>query len=363
MPVVGLSSHQPTGAGLMGTVRFLLAAIVVGFHCQFGVIHQTIGGLAAVEVFYIISGFYMAAAYKRHYPGRPAAFFASRFARLYPFYLAVLAATFALHLWNPANESGIFNSLRTDERPYVINLSLLGLDLYSAMHSTTYLLVPQAWSISAEIVFYALLPALLLLNRKWLAGLVVAAFAIKMTILHVYEWKWAYFPFYSQIGYFGTGVVLFSLRDRLTWSTRTGYWLAVLYCLYLLGDVYADVDYHGGIVQGVPLVVATCIVIPTLFSRINGPLSTALGDASYGVYLSHFLFIQIAINLQFFDPITLTNPHIVSHGRILFQTLGILLASTVIALAFEFTVQRWIDRARRSLFYNRKGPHDSFGKA
>lgn len=229
----------------MGTVRFLLAAIVVGFHCQFGVIHQTIGGLAAVEVFYIISGFYMAAAYERHYPGRPAAFFASRFARLYPFYLAVLVATFALHLWNPANESGIFNSLRTEERPYVINLSLLGLDLYSAMHSTTYLLVPQAWSISAEIVFYALLPALLLLNRKWLAGLVVAAFAIKMTILHVYEWKWAYFPFYSQIGYFGTGVVLFSLRDRLTWSTRAGYWLAALYCLYLLADVYADVDYHG----------------------------------------------------------------------------------------------------------------------
>jgi len=83
-----------------------------------------------------------------------------------------------------------------------------------------------------------------------------------------------------------------------------------------------------------------------------------LGDASYGVYLSHFLFIQIAINLQLFDPITLTNPHIVSHWRILFQTLGILLASTVVALAFEFTVQRWIDRARRSLFYNRKGPPD-----
>ncbi|WP_339026984.1 hypothetical protein WI604_19490 [Bradyrhizobium symbiodeficiens] len=80
------------------------------------------------------------------------------------------------------------------------------------------------------------------------------------------------------------------------------------------------------------------------------------------VYLSHFLFIQIAINLQLFDPVTLTNPYIVSHWRILFQTLGILLASTMVALAFEFSVQRWIDRARRSLFYSRKGPQDSFGQ-
>ncbi|WP_456618750.1 acyltransferase family protein [Bradyrhizobium sp. P5_C12] len=342
----------------MGSVRFLLAAIVVGFHCQFGVLHQTIGGLAAVEVFYIISGFYMAAAYERHYPGRPAAFIASRFARLYPFYFTVLMATFALHWWNPANESGIFNSFRTDTPPYLINLSLLGLDLYSVMHSTTYLLVPQAWSISAELVFYALLPALLLLNGKRLAGLVVAAFAIKMIILHFCEWQWAYFPFFSQIGYFGTGVLLFSLRDRLTWSTRAGYWLAGLYSLYLLGDHYADVDFHGGIVQGVPLVLVTCIVIPTLFKRINGPLSTALGDASYGVYLSHFLFIQIAINLRLFDPITLTDPHSLSHWRILLQTAGILLSSTAVALAFEFTAQQWIDRGRRSIFYSREGKPD-----
>ncbi len=103
------------------------------------------------------------------------------------------------------------------------------------------------------------------------------------------------------------------------------------------------------------LVLATCIVIPTLFERINGPLSTALGDASYGVYLLHFLFIQIAIDLQIFDPITLTNPTSLSHWRILFQTAGILFTCTVVALAFEFTVQRWIDRARRSVFYIREG--------
>ena len=83
---------------------------------------------------------------------------------------------------------------------------------------------------------------------------------------------------------------------------------------------------------------------------------------SLSVYLSHFLFIQIAIDLQLFNPITLTTPHIVNHWRILFQTSGILLASTMVALAFELTVQRWIDRGRRSLFYSRKGPQDSFRK-
>ncbi|WP_025035669.1 acyltransferase family protein [Bradyrhizobium sp. DOA9] len=343
----------------MGYVRFVLAAIVVGFHCKFGVIHQTIGGLAAVEAFFIISGFYMAAAYERHYSGQPAAFVASRFARLYPLYIIVVMATFVLHWWNPANQTGILNYFRTDTPPYLVNLSLIGLDLFSAIHSNKYLLIPPAWSISAELVFYALLPALLLLNGKSLAAFVVAAFAFKITMIQCCGLRWAYYPFFSQIGYFGTGILLFWLRDRLTWSTRTGYWLLALYTLYLLGNHYADIDQNGGIVQGVVLVLATCIVIPTLFERINGPLSTALGDASYGVYLLHFLFIQIAIDLQIFDPTTLTKPTSVSHWRILFQTAGILLVSTAVALAFEFTVQRWIDRARRSVFYIREGRPES----
>ncbi|WP_156951687.1 acyltransferase [Bradyrhizobium sp. WSM1743] len=223
MLIVGLGSQQLTGAGPMGYVRFVLAAIVVGFHCKFGVIHQTIGGLAAVEAFFIISGFYMAAAYERHYSGQPAAFVASRFARLYPLYIIVVMATFVLHWWNPANQTGILNYFRTDTPPYLVNLSLIGLDLFSAIHSNKYLLIPPAWSISAELVFYALLPALLLLNGKSLAAFVVAAFAFKITMIHCCGLRWAYYPFFSQIGYFGTGILLFWLRDRLTWSTRTGY--------------------------------------------------------------------------------------------------------------------------------------------
>ena len=342
----------------MGYVRFVLAAIVVGFHCKFGVIQKTIGGLAAVEAFFIISGFYMAATYQRHYSGRPAAFFASRFARLYPLYIIVVMATFVLHWWNPANQTGIFNYFRINTQWYLVNLSLIGLDLSSTIHGSKYLLIPPAWSISAELAFYALLPPLLLLNGKGLAAFVVAAFAFKITMFNGYGLKWAYFPFFSQIGYFGAGILLFWLRDHLTWSTRAGYWLLALYVLYLLGNDYAD-EQNGGIVQAVVLVLATCLVIPTLFERINGPLSTALGDASYGVYVLHYLFIQIAIDLQIFDPITMTNPSSVNRWRILLQTMGILLSSTVVALAFEFTVQRWIDRTRRSVFYVREGGPES----
>ncbi|AWM00725.1 hypothetical protein [Bradyrhizobium amphicarpaeae] len=63
-----------------------------------------------------------------------------------------------------------------------------------------------------------------------------------------------------------------------------------------------------------------------------------MSDAFYGVDLSHFLLIRIE-----FDPVTPVNPRVVSDWRILFQTLGMLLASTVVAPAFEFSVQRWID--------------------
>jgi hypothetical protein len=66
--------------------------------------------------------------------------------------------------------------------------------------------------------------------------------------------------------------------------------------------------------------------------------------AGHGVCLSHLLVVRIATILQPLEAVTLTTPYIVSRQRIPFQTLGILLASTMAALAFGFSAQKWIDR-------------------
>src|SRR3954451_5696140 len=80
----------------MGYLRFLLACIVALGHTP-GALSTlgTIGALAAVEAFFFISGFYMAATFSTHYTGanRAVRFWLSRFTRLYPLYFTVILLT------------------------------------------------------------------------------------------------------------------------------------------------------------------------------------------------------------------------------------------------------------------------------
>lgn len=336
----------------MGYVRFLLAAIVVGYHLHIYLIHETIGGLAAVEAFFIISGFYMAAAYEKHYAGRPIAFLTSRFLRLYPFYIFTVAATALLYAFNGSNESEILTFFTSKSAPVFSNFSMIGLD-FAAINDSLDLIARQAWSISAEMAFYALLPVLILLSRKWLIALAVAAFVVKLSILHWVGWEWAYYPFSSQIGYFLIGILVYFERDRLTWSKNVGYALLALYILYALGDHMADVDYHAGIAQAISLILVTSLVIPTLFRHISSRSSALLGDLSYGVYISHFLIVQIGIDFGLLQLET------VDKLRVGCQAAAVISVAAMLAFAFERLVQQPMDNWRRRAFYSKSRSYDS----
>lgn len=80
----------------MGLIRLLLALSVVLAHSTAILGTELVGGSAAVECFFVISGFYMAMVLEKKYftldRGVWKTFMASRLARLYPVYLAVLLA-------------------------------------------------------------------------------------------------------------------------------------------------------------------------------------------------------------------------------------------------------------------------------
>lgn len=336
----------------MGYVRFLLAAIVAAYHTGFYTILQTVGALAAVEAFFLISGFYMAAAYVRYYRDSPVAFWASRYSRLYPFYALALVLTYPVHRWFPySNEMQLFSFFAAPDRSWLINFSMLGLDMYSVNEREHHLLlVPQAWSISAELIFYLLVPLMVRLRPTILAVLTILAFAGKAALLTYVGWRWAYYPFFGQIGFFLLGVWLYFMRDWLTWPKFVAYTLAALYTIYVLAADFADVDLHAGALNTVALTVATAIITPTLFKHMNGRISTLLGDLSYGVYLIHMLVIQIGIGLKWID-LSATDTRVV-----LFQVAWVIVVSSLTALGFEIFVQKGIDVWRRKRFYSAPKP-------
>src|SRR5688572_272316 len=96
----------------MGFLRFILAASVVAEHSTpiFGL--SLTGGLLAVKLFFIISGFYMALILDTKYVSqvnRYWLFITNRFLRIYPCYFVVLGLSLlfygaaSIHLGQPAD--------------------------------------------------------------------------------------------------------------------------------------------------------------------------------------------------------------------------------------------------------------------
>ncbi|WP_027576398.1 acyltransferase [Bradyrhizobium sp. WSM1743] len=331
----------------MGWLRFLLAAVVVAYHCQFHRVYQTVGGLAAVEAFFFVSGFYMAAAYPR-YQGRFSAllFWLSRYLRLLPFYLTVLVLTWLFWLSGLAtNKTAIFNAFGTADAPWLANITLLGQDLI-AINERANLLLPvrQSWSISAELAFYLLTP-LFLKYRNWqLIAVAFLSFAVKTYFVIAGEWRSAYFPFYSQVSYFILGIVLFRLRDGFTWSRSAALPLLLLTSVYLCVSHFAAFELNG-ILPNFGMILAIAITMPTAFAHSNQPTSNFLGDISYGVYLVHVLMIEVLISLGWFTYDAPSRPAIVG------MFILVLSLSALVAAIFEIVVQERIDRWRRKTFY------------
>jgi peptidoglycan/LPS O-acetylase OafA/YrhL len=336
----------------MGWLRFLLAAIVVAYHCQFHRVYQTVGGLAAVEAFFFVSGFYMAAAYPR-YQGRFSAllFWLSRYLRLLPFYLTVLALTWLFWLSGLAtNKTAIFNAFGAADAPWLANITLLGQDLIAVDERANLLLpVRQSWSISAELVFYLLTP-LFLKCRNWqLIALAGLSFAVKTYFTVSGDWRSAYFPFYSQVGYFILGILLFRLRAGTTWSKSAALPLLLLTSVYLCVSHFAALELDG-VLPNFGMILAIAITMPTAFAHANQPASNFLGDISYGVYLVHVLMIEVLISLGWFSYDAASRPAIVG------MFILVLSLSALVAAIFEMVVQERIDRWRRKTFYGGAAP-------
>jgi peptidoglycan/LPS O-acetylase OafA/YrhL len=232
----------------MGLFRLVLAFCVVLAH-GLNVPIPAARADVAVQTFYIVSGFYMALVLseKYHHYG---AFFTNRLLRLYPAYLTVAAVTLAhsllrLAIGRSAADPGLalyethFDPLNVGAKTYLIgtNLLLWGQDValflklspdgreleftsnFLATYPTVekFLLVPQSWSLSIELVFYLLAPWLALRSTPTLAGVLAAAIAARVALaaagLSFDPWTYRFVP--VEIGTFVFGMLIYrSMRAR-----------------------------------------------------------------------------------------------------------------------------------------------------
>lgn len=341
----------------MGTVRVLLALAVLLSHLPMAKYHILSGGLA-VQAFFIISGFYMALVLDGKYRDT-GLFYSNRLLRLAPTYLIMLAfgavALFGLKASatsSPEIMSRLFHNPVSAAVLAVENLVVVGQDLlfwfkvdaHGALVFDAYadpakdtiawqgLLAPQSWSLSTELMFYAIAPFVTRLKWGWIALLAAASIALRLAghglDVDYLLWQGRLFP--TALFMFLAGVLGYRCLPFVETMPRAIGWAAwaglVGFCL---GFHWLPVD---------PLTArwityaVVAVTVPWIFHAFkDNRIDRWIGDLSYPVYLSQLIVIGIVVTF---------NPPFAYWVAIL-ATLAV---SILVMVLVEQPVDRWRQR-------------------
>jgi len=325
----------------MGITRLYLALCVVAAHSTPLLPWATHGGTEAVEIFFMISGFYMALIAAKYESNRE--FYASRFLRIYvPYYavcIGVLSVSAVAGLltgkwlqlnsyctWN-TGQNGVlglaiatFGNLFIFASDWTLFLSDepgQGLQFTTNFHElpnplSKYLLIPPAWSVGVELVFYLAVPFLNRLRTRWLlaclgVSLLVRIIAYESYGLNFDPWTYRFMPF--EMALFLLGMLscrwyqfLSSSKPFSSWVdglSRLKLWQFISGALFIFWLAYVTIgmlEWLRVASEIAPLVsyLVWFGLLPILFgSTSKNVVDRFLGDLSYPIYLTHYFIVGL----------------------------------------------------------------------
>lgn len=342
-----------------------------------------VGGPFAVQLFFVISGFYMALVLDEKYRGSRGIryFYGNRLLRLLPTYYFVLLLLWVVpwlaglilgrsvtigqlnewHLygtqlpgWLAAGLKALHLSPLGQELPYAGVLDLTRHTVafqapagHSLVQLFYFMLLPPAWSLSLELQFYAVAPWLVRRSTGLLAGLLVAAVAL--------HWLLPLLPFGNddfwrnrnlpaQLGYFLLGMAghrLFRQRHELAWLTwpmKHGRWFWVALLALLGAYPWLPFGVRDPLVTGV-----FALALPFVFAATSAwQWDRVLGELSYPLYLGHWLVNQAWYGLQ---PLVEKRISVFRHDWA--GVLAVIVLSLALAVAIHWLIERPVDRFRQ----------------
>ncbi len=282
----------------MGFLRLFLALSVVAGHAGttvFGV--NGVGSGVAVNLFFIISGFYMSMVLNEKYKDTPVVtFYKSRALRLFPTYyiglVLVVLVTGSFFI-------GIFNQLTIFNKIFFLfqNIFIVGQDISAVVCSKTMAdtcidpihmtMNPPAWSLSVELIFYILAPFIVKSPKKTFAFftygmvyLIACAYIsvpINVDFMQNATHKSFYYFFYpSSFVFFASGALSYHFYKG---SFKPNYVITII-ALTLSTMAYTDFPLWQTL--------AISAVIPLIFEVTKrNKIDRIIGEISFPAYILH----------------------------------------------------------------------------
>lgn len=341
----------------MGLLRLLLALSVLLSHTGFVFGIRTMPGFLAVQIFFIISGFYMALIITQKYTGINGSyklFITNRFLRIYPLYWLVLVVSILFSLfWAHNGQANLFQTLPDINS---VGISRIFFEIYTVFRNiflySFYVFIPTewdkmglvvtgAWSIEQEFIFYLIAPFIVVLKTKKIVILFLI-FLIFRFSFNIYfnragePMRDVFFP--AQLCFFLLGVLSYKLYERIKMYNFSKKYIAISFLPIILIFIYKYIPeinprYVLYINDWITLFVIA-ISIPFLFKLTSHlKIDNFIGDFSYPIYLLHPLILFTLLNSGAIKEGDFRYPPIV-----MFMTIFI---SFILVLFFEKKIDKY----------------------
>ncbi len=260
-------------------------------------------------------------------------FLSNRFLRLYPMFWAVLLLTIFASIvsfifigsWTGLTAYVEYFDIMAAETVFFqifSNIALFGQDvvMFLGMNQETgtmyftsdfrtsdpkfysFLLVPQAWSLGIEVMFYLIAPFIVRKTNFIIGGLIILSISIRL-FTYIYldytndPWTYRFFP--SELALFLLGTVAYRLYKSnimLNVNCMDGklkYIIVVLFFSVLIFYQFIPSFEFSGHIKNWLFYGFFCLSLPFIFELSkSSKLDARIGELSYPIYISHILVIS-----------------------------------------------------------------------
>lgn len=299
-------------------------------------------GYAGVDIFFVLSGFLMFFLHSSDIGNSKVlkTFILKRFIRIYPIYWVVLLIIIFLNTF--------ISNLGTEDSKDFINVLK---SFILIPQSQDDLLLSVSWTLSYEIFFYLCFCLLFIFNKnlRIILGAVWIIVFIVLLFINVesYIVNFLFDPinFEFLLGVLIARIVLSKSQIKYSLYYVSG---LIFWGFAILIEIYQLIEINRVIQFGIP---STLIIMGVVSKEISGTIKkskvlTYLGDASYSIYLTHYLLLSFLAKI--FNSLNLFN--LLGYG---FSIILISITSLLLGCIFHMNIEKPMLKLLKTVFINK----------